>query len=101
MLVEQVACLLLFERQYALHMWREQGPVGAFLRLDPGRLGERRRARCLGHQACRQRARPIILASGEAQECGFIGARLPLAGAFEELCGLGRDEHLMGETGSG
>jgi len=40
-----------------------------------------------------------VLASGEAQECGFVGAWLPLAGAFEEFSGLGRDEHLVGETG--
>ena len=39
-----------------------------------------------------------MLASGEAQEGGLVGAWLPLAGALEELSSLGRDEHLVGET---
>ena len=99
MLAVQVACLFLFELQYALDMWREPGPVGAFSRLDPGWLGERRCARGLGHQAGRQPARPIVLASGETQDRGRVGTWLPLAGAFEELSGLWRDEHLVGETG--
>src|SRR5215217_8780192 len=81
MLGVNVACFLPLERQYTFQMRREQGPLRAFAGLDPGPLGERRRARSLCYQPGRQPARPVILSSGETQNGGLIGAWLVLAGA--------------------
>ena len=89
MLAIEIAGLFLLESQYTSQVRRERGPVGVGPGLDPGHLGQRRRARCLRHQTGRQPDRPIMLPSGEAQEGRIVGAGLTAAGIFQQPARLG------------